>query len=923
MKPELHKRLVAIMFTDMVGYTAMMQQDEKTALQKRKRHREVFEQQHQQFHGEIIQYFGDGTLSIFSNSYDAVGCAVAMQKALQAPVRVPLRIGIHTGNVMSDKDALIGDAVNIASRIESFSPVNGVLISDMVQDQLKNQTQWKFVTLGKFQLKNVERPFELYAVSAEGLVVPDAHFLQGKGQKMATLKGRLPVPATPILGREKETTALIRLIHTNQVITITGPGGMGKTRLSVEIGNQLKSEFQDGIAFISLSTLTDAAEVMPRIATTLDIKDAQGRKPIEGIVALISDKKALLILDNLEQVIEAAQDIADLAAQCPHLKILCTSRTPLKIKAEQEYALHPLPLPSGPDIDTLMHYPAIELFVSRAQKANPDFMLTGDNAKTVVEICRRIDGLPLALELAAARIRILPPGTLLTRLSQALNVLTTGPKDLPIRHQTLRATIGWSHSLLKEAEQRLFRRLAVFAGGFTLEAIEKVCYEEEEAAYDALDELESMVDKGLVENVEGGHRFSLLQTIKDFALEQLKAAGETDLLFQQHAAYYYELSQKINEGMQGGQQIAYIRQGVREMANFQAALDYLLKQAKAGDEKARETGMDMCGELSMFWHIRGYNVSIRNYVHALLETADLEKPSLGKCKAIGTLGGIYWTLGDFEQGKKYSIQYYAIAEQLNHTIELLKAGTFLSFVYIFSDITLAKKYSDAAVARARETNIDYWLAWTLWSNGLLHLTNSDFTKAKERLLEAYELIKRLGENEVKGTVISSLAMLAVIEGEQDTAIELLHQSLGVFEAVGSRPEEARVLNELSWVYLEKRHTEVARKYFLGSIQAYREVGSMRGVGSSVLGLASIEAVQGRAQKAIEMAAAAEHFAAQEGIVNRMYADTNLGALYIDPARKELSGVDIENAEKAGRALSLKEVLQMAEDQPVWVEQKML
>lgn len=354
---ELNRRLVAIMFTDMVGYTALMQRDEKLGTQKRHRHREVLEGQHEKYNGEIIQYFGDGTLSIFPNSVDAVQCAIAIQKELKEPIEVPLRIGIHSGNVVIEEDGIIGDAVNIASRIESFANVGGVLISDTVQEQVKNQEQWDFVQLGKFKLKNVERPFEIYAISSEGLEIPERGSLQGKGEKIAVLRSMVPTPPTPILGREKELESVVGLLQKHKVVTITGTGGMGKTRLSLEVCSRSEVEYHDGIAFVSMATITEATELVPTLAAALDVKEAEGRTLIEGVVALISDKKALLVLDNLEQVISAAEEIAELAISCPKLKILCTSRTPLKIKAEQVFALNPLHLPEKINGIPLIQYP--------------------------------------------------------------------------------------------------------------------------------------------------------------------------------------------------------------------------------------------------------------------------------------------------------------------------------------------------------------------------------------------------------------------------------------------------------------------------------------------------------------------------------------------------------------------------------------
>ena len=338
MGKHLDRQLAAVMFADMVGFTALMQEDEQLALQARARYASVLNGQHEAFGGRIVQYYGDGALTIFPNSLDAVRCAIEIQKELRRPPDVPVRIGIHVGNVIVEPTGLIGDAVNIASRIESFGVAGGVLVSDSVHDQVRNQPQLGFVNLGKFKLKNVGRPFEIYAVSAGGLAVPAADLLLGKGERFASLPSNLPDPATPLLGRDADLTALIGLLEQHRVVTVTGPGGIGKTRTAIEVGHRLASRFLDGIAFVSLAAVSDASDVVPALANALGVKEAEGRSQAEGIVALIGDKRALLLLDNLEQVVSAAPDIAELVTRCPELAILTTSRTLLRIDVERGYA---------------------------------------------------------------------------------------------------------------------------------------------------------------------------------------------------------------------------------------------------------------------------------------------------------------------------------------------------------------------------------------------------------------------------------------------------------------------------------------------------------------------------------------------------------------------------------------------------------
>jgi class 3 adenylate cyclase len=393
---SLDRRLVAVMFTDMAGYTALMQTDERLALDKRDRYVRALDRHHAACGGTIVQRLGDGSMSMFPSSLAAVQAAVAMQRELSAE-GVWVRIGVHVGEVIVEPERLTGEAVNIAARIESFAVAGGVMLSDSAYDQIKNRSDVDAVPVGRFRLKNVGRPLELFAVSADGVVVPDAAALEGKGER-ASLPSNLPEPAAALLGRGADLASLAELARAHRVVTISGPGGVGKTRTMIELGRTLAPEFLDGVAFIPLADVGDPAQFVPALADALDVKEAEERTLGEGIAALIGEKKALLLLDNLEQLVAVAPEVAELISHCPELRIVATSRTPLRIAVEREYPLAPLEVP-----------PAVELFVERARAARGTFELTPENADSVEAVCRRLDGLPLAVELAAARLRILSP----------------------------------------------------------------------------------------------------------------------------------------------------------------------------------------------------------------------------------------------------------------------------------------------------------------------------------------------------------------------------------------------------------------------------------------------------------------------------------------------------------------------------------
>ncbi len=908
MTDRLDRRLVAVMFTDMVGYTALLQADERVGLHKRDRYMTALENHHAAFGGTIVQRLGDGSMSMFPSSLAAVLAAVEIQRELAAE-DVPARIGVHVGEVVVDPERLTGDAVNIAARIESFAVPGGVMLSDSAYDQIKNRTDVGVVGLGRFRLKNVGRPFELYAVKADGIVVPEPGALEGKGEQFASLPSNLPDPPASVVGRAADLASLVELAREHRVVTITGPGGVGKTRIVIELGRLLAPEFLDGLAFVALADVTEPADFLPALADALDVKEAEGRTLGDGVVSLIGDKKALLLLDNLEQVVAAASEVAGLIESCPGLRIVTTSRTPLRIAAEREYPLVPLALPPPSDTDStesLMAYPAIALFVERATTTRGSFELTPENAGAVASVCRRLDGLPLALELAAARLRLLSPEALLERLDHALQVLTSGSRDIPERQQTLRATIDWSHSLLEGSEQRMFRRMAVFAGGCTFADVEAVCADPGE---NVLDELESLVDKALVQTDGQGDRLRMLQTIAEYAGERLEAAGETREVALSHARRYGALVSEIRDGLEGTDQIGSLERGIAEEGNIQAALDTFLAAAKDGDPVACEEGLQLCGDLWLYWHIRGKNLSAREYAASFLAGAD-SSPTVGRAGALLTAGLASDVLGQIERANDEWAEAYRIAAECKADRELC-IGAFCQGVGLIGlDVEAGLRWTSEGIERGRAFGFTWGEGFASSLEGILRTVAGDLDMAQARYSEGLEIQQQIGDKEGAGLSLGGLAKLAAIRGDLAGALDLYHRSLAAYEAIGDRAEEARILSETAWTYLRNEDSALARRYFLDSAQAYTDVASVRGVGLSLIGLAATEAVENRPAAAVRIAAAAEVYAHQEGIVN-VYSDETPGREFVDQARAALSADDVARATEVGRRLTIKEALDLA------------
>ena len=743
MTTQPERRLMAVMFTDMVGYTALMQADEKTAVEKRDRYVRALDRDHAAVGGTIVQRLGDGSLSMFPSALAAVQAAVAMQRDL-GEGGVPVRIGIHVGEVLVEPERLTGDAVNIAARVESFAVPGSVFLSDTAYDQVKNQLDLEIAALGSFQFKNVGRPFDLYAIAGAGLVVPERSELEGKGETIVAIRSPLPEPSSELLGRERELSDLVGLVRANRVVTMTGPGGVGKTRLATGVARTLVPEFPDGAAFVGFADVTDASGFLAALAAALDVKEAEERSFADGIVSLIGDRKVLLVLDNLEQIVAAAPDVAELTSRCSELRLLVTSRVPLRIAAEHLYPVEPLPADD-----------AVALFVARAEATSSGFN-AAEHADATAEICRRLDGLPLAVELAAARVRLLGPEGLRDRLDHALELLTTGARDSHERQQTLRATIDWSYSLLDPPAQEAFRRLAVFAGGCALADAEAV------AGEGTLDEFETLIDAALV---QANGRLRMLQTIADFAREQLEASGATDEVAARHARRYAVVAREIRDGVEGTAQVASVERGIVEDDNLQAALDTFLAAARAGDEEALEHGLQMSGDLWMYWHIRGKNLTARDNAAAFLELGAGRPASSGRAAALITAGLGSWMAGELERAAREWDEAYDTAAAAGADHERCVAALARSLTYMTSDPRQGIASARDGFERAQTLGYPWGEAFSATFEGMLYALVGEPDVAAARFSHALEIQRRLGDCEGAGTSLSGLASLAAARGD--------------------------------------------------------------------------------------------------------------------------------------------------------------
>ncbi|HLX57787.1 MAG TPA: tetratricopeptide repeat protein, partial [Ktedonobacteraceae bacterium] len=744
---ELPNGTVTLLFTDIQGSTRLLQQlgNRYTSVLAECRH--VLRTAFQHRSGHEVDTQGDAFFVAFARATDAVLAAVEVQRALAARfwpegVAVRMRIGLHTGEPLLTPEGYVGLDVHRAARIMSAAHGGQVLLSqttaNLVEQELPDDVTLR--DLGEHRLKDLGRPSRLFQ-----LVIPDVPADFPPLKTLDTSPNNLPMQHTPFLGREQELAAVGQLLLREDVrlVTLTGPGGTGKTRLGVQVAAELSDLFTDGVYFVSLASISDPALVVPTIAETLGMREVGGRPLRDRLAEELQRKQMVLLLDNFEQVVSAAVQVVDLLSPCPRLKVLVTSREALHVRVEREFTVPPFSLPDlnhFPDLAALSHNAAVALFISRAQAVKPEFQVTSANSRALVEICARLDGLPLAIELAAARMKLFSPQALLARLSQRLAVLTSGARDAPVRQQTLRNTIAWSYNLLDPAEQQLFRILSVFVGGCILQAVEAVCsaLDVGNAARQVIDSVASLIDKSLLQQTEQEgeeSRLGMLETIREYGLESLAASGEMEATRQAHAVYYVALAEKAEPELGGPQQAVWLERLEQELDNLRAALRWSLERGAAGHSS--EIALRLAGALRRFWEVRGH-----------------------------------WSEG-------WSFLERALALSKGGTVPVqlkaLKAAAHVA--YARGDNDRAEVLAAECLARCRELGDATGVALSLRMLGGVARRRYNFEAAIPLTEESLALFREVGDKEGIAWALNNLAGLLSMRSEYARAVELAEESL--------------------------------------------------------------------------------------------------------------------------------------------------
>ncbi|HSL44142.1 MAG TPA: adenylate/guanylate cyclase domain-containing protein [Anaerolineales bacterium] len=849
---------VTFLFTDIEGSTQLWEKHPEAMQGALAEHDSILHETIESNHGHVIKTTGDGIHGVFETVIDAVHATLQAQRKFNIPVcdlEIKVRMGLHAGEAELRAGDYHGQALNRAARIMSVGHGGQILLSSVTAELAREHLPAgiTLLDLGEHRLKDLVRPEHIFQ-----LLAPDLPTEFPALRSLNILPNNLPSQLTSFIGREREMEEARKLLSSARLLTLIGPGGTGKSRLSLQIAAEQLAEFKDGVWLVELAALADPAFIVSSIASVLELHEVPGIPLISIVTDYLRAKQLLLILDNCEHLVEESAQITDqLLQSCPQLKIIASSREALGIAGETVYRVPSLSLPDRAS-KSLMDYESTRLFIERATRAEPRFHLTDHNASSIAQICLRLDGIPLAIELAAARVKLFTPEQIADRLDDRFKLLTGGSRTALPRQQTLRALIDWSYQSLNATEQRVLRQLAVFSGGWSFEAAEAVVGE-----FDAMDGLIGLVNKSLVnvEEQDGRSRYRFLETIRQYAMEKLLESGETVEVRDRHMDYFLQSIDQVAEADQrifGQEDIEWLDQMEVEHDNLRVTLEW-------ATSKHPEQALRLAYVAASFWVARDYNHEARKWCQKALEGSEslpgldeerakvygmlawssiaigdhktgreaseegvilarkvIDTKTIGRLLSVKALACTF--LGDFPVAEQAIIEAESITREHGYLAELsLMLTTRAQMIYFaYGDIERAKRYLDEAIAIGRSTRLQWATTMSVFGMARIAGASGDLDTARARFLESADTAKRVGNKRLMYSCYSELAHVLRENGVLDEPLSIYRDLLPKWRDLGHRAAVAHELECIAYI-LSKKNGLPRAAQVLGAADSLRKM----------------------------------------------------------------------------------------------------
>ena len=888
---------VTFLFTDIVDSTPLWEKHPEAMKEALAKHDAILKKTIESNHGLIIKTTGDGVHAVFTTAIDAIRTAINAQHGLQtfevfktSEAALRVRMGIHTGEAELRDGDYYGQALNRAARIMSAGYGGQILLSSLTAELAREHLpeQASLLDLGEHRLKGLLRPERIYQ-----LIAPELQKEFPPLRSTSTATNNLPTQLTSFIGRERELAEAQRKLASAKLLTLIGPGGTGKTRLSLQIAVDQLNNFMDGVWLAELAPISNPAFIVATIASVFELREVQNIPLISILLDYLRAKELLLMMDNCEHLVEASAQIADqLLHTCPQLKIIASSREALGIDGETVYR-----------VPSLKNEEATRLFIERATKAEPRFHLTDDNTSFIAQICSRLDGIPLAIELAAARVKLFTPEQIAERLDDRFKLLTGGSRTALPRQQTLRALIDWSYQSLNETEQRSLRRLAVFSGGWTIEAAESVLGENE-----AMEGLLGLVNKSLVnvEEQDGASRYRYLETIRQYAMEKLLESGEAVDARDRHLDYMLRIAEQTEERMFGAETQEWLDQMEVDHDNLRAAFEWA---ASNHPEKALKLAYSLGG----FWTVRDHISEARAWCQAILErTKSLADVDEARARVYAVLGWMSVTSGEHKSGRDAAEQAISLGRKAKNASTVTRAYGILALTSIFlGDFPTAQQAAMDGESLAREHGIKSELAFILSIRGQMeYFSRNDLAQAKAYLDEASHLAREEGFRWASSFLAIGMAHTAAVLGDVESARARFRESGEIASRMGNKRILYSSQSELAHVLREHGELDEPLGIYKDLLPKWKDLGHRAAVAHELECIAYILTRKEKPERAATLLGAAEAL--------REVIDSVMTQIEQVEYEKEIStlraGMDETEFQKnweKGRTLTIDEAIQLA------------